>query len=291
LLKIHWFKLFNMTNKALYDGVSYKCSKHITNSYSTSFSMGIKLLSKDLRPHIYNIYGFVRVADEIVDTFYNFQNEDLFYRFKNETYLALEQGISANPVLNSLQYTYNNFEIDKRLIDKFLHSMEMDLKKTAYDRDHFDEYVLGSAEVVGLMCLKVFVNGDQALYEDLKPYAMKLGAAFQKINFLRDLKNDFEDLGRSYFPNIDMSNLTAYTKEIIEREIAEDFRQGLVGIEKLPKSARFGVYLAYKYYLRLFKKISKLDFAEILERRVRIPNEQKATILVKSYLRHSFNLL
>jgi len=248
-------------------------------------------LSKELREHIYNIYGFVRVADEIVDTFYNFENKDLFYRFKEDTYLAIEQKISTNPVLNSFQYSLNKFQIPVDLVEKFLRSMEMDLQKSSYDREHFDEYVLGSAEVVGLMCLKVFVKGNEALYEELKPYAMKLGAAFQKINFLRDLKDDFQDLGRSYFPQIDMENLTSRTKLIIEEEIAEDFRQGLIGIERLPKDSRFGVYLAYKYYLRLFNKISKLEFDDILEKRIRIPNEQKATILVKSYLRHSFNFL
>ncbi|MEM7162346.1 MAG: phytoene/squalene synthase family protein [Bacteroidota bacterium] len=280
-----------MTNKPLYDRVSYRCSKNITKSYSTSFSLGIRLLSKEIREHIYNIYGFVRVADEIVDTFYNYENEDLFYRFKEDTYLALSQKISTNPVLNSFQYTFNKYEIDADLIEKFLNSMEMDLKNKDYDRSSFDDYVLGSAEVVGLMCLHVFVNGDKEMYKELTPYAMKLGAAFQKINFLRDLRDDFENLGRSYFPNVDMSNLTSYTKNIIEKEIAEDFKQGLIGIERLPKNSRFGVYLAYKYYLRLFKKISKLDFDDILHERVRIPNEQKAGILVKSYLRHSFNLL
>ncbi len=280
-----------MTNKPLYDKVSYRCSKNITRSYSTSFSLGIKLLSKELREHIYNIYGFVRVADEIVDTFYNFKNEDLFYRFKEDTYLAIEHGISTNPVLNSFQYTFNKYQIPIDLVEKFLKSMEMDLNKNNYDREHFDEYVLGSAEVVGLMCLKVFVKGDTKLYDELTPFAMKLGAAFQKINFLRDLKNDFQDLGRSYFPEVDMANLCARTKMVIEEEIAEDFRQGLIGIQRLPRNSRFGVYLAYKYYLRLFNKISKLDFEDILEKRIRIPNEQKATILVKSYLRHSFNLL
>lgn len=280
-----------MTNKPLYDKVSYTCSKNITRSYSTSFSMGIKLLSKELREHIYNIYGFVRLADEIVDTFYNFENSDMFYRFQDETYFALEQKISTNPVLNSFQYTFNKYQIPVDLVQKFLRSMEMDLKKNEYDREHFDEYVLGSAEVVGLMCLKVFVNGDESLYKELKPYAMKLGAAFQKINFLRDIKDDYQDLGRSYFPQIDINNLCPKTKAVIEEEIAEDFRQGLIGIQKLPKEARFGVYLAYKYYIRLFKKISKLNFEDIFEKRIRIPNEQKATILVKSYLRHSFNLL
>jgi len=280
-----------MTNKPLYDKVSYRCSKNITRSYSTSFSLGIKLLSKELREHIYNIYGFVRVADEIVDTFYNFENEDLFYRFKEDTYLAIEQKISTNPILNSFQYTLNKYHIPIDLVEKFLKSMEMDLNKNNYDREHFDEYILGSAEVVGLMCLKVFVRGDTKLYGELTPYAMKLGAAFQKINFLRDLKNDFQDLGRSYFPEVDMANLCARTKMVIEEEIAEDFRQGLIGIQRLPRNSRFGVYLAYKYYLRLFNKISKLDFEDILEKRIRIPNEQKATILVKSYLRHSFNLL
>ena len=280
-----------MTNKSLYDKVSYRCAENITKSYSTSFSMGVKLLSRELRAHIYNVYGFVRVADEIVDTFYDYPNESIFYRFKEDTYLALDQKISTNPVLNSFQFTVNQFNIDHELIETFLDSMEMDLRKESYDREHFDKYVLGSAEVVGLMCLKIFVFGDEEKYQELKPYAMKLGAAFQKINFLRDLKNDFEDLGRTYFPNIDMSNLSVQAKKLIEEEIAEDFKQGLIGIQKLPKESRLGVYLAYKFYIRLFKKISRLDFEEILEQRVRIPNEQKASILVKSYLRHSFNLL
>lgn len=280
-----------MTNKPLYDQVSYKCSKYITNAYSTSFSLGIKLLSKELRPHIYNIYGFVRVADEIVDTFLEYPNLELFEKFKQDTYWALDNKISANPILNCFQETVSMFEIDRSLIDQFLKSMEMDLSKTEYTRAQFDEYVLGSAEVVGLMCLKVFVFGDDSRFEELKPYAMKLGAAFQKINFLRDLKQDTQGLGRTYFPELQFAQFNVETKAAIEREIAEDFKQGLVGIKKLPKGSRFGVYLAYKYYLRLFNKITKLDIDGVMNNRIRIPNEQKASILLRSYLRHSFNFL
>ncbi|NND76744.1 MAG: phytoene/squalene synthase family protein [Flavobacteriales bacterium] len=280
-----------MTNKPLYDQVSLKCSRYITNTYSTSFSLGIKLLSKDLRSHIYNIYGFVRIADEIVDTFYDYPNRELFDRFKEDTYWSLENGISTNPVLNCFQDTVTKYGIDRSLIDQFLRSMEMDLNKNDYNREQFNEYVLGSAEVVGLMCLKVFVYGDDDKYEELKPYAMKLGAAFQKINFLRDIKQDMMDLGRNYFPELEIGSLNEVSKKHIEAEIEEDFRQGMIGIKGLPKGSRFGVYLAYKYYLRLFKKISNLDAADIMKDRIRIPDQQKASILLRSYLRHSFNLL
>lgn len=280
-----------MTNKQIFDHVSGECSKLITKNYSTSFSSGIKLLSKDIRPHIYNIYGFVRLADEIVDSFYDFENGLMFDKFKEQTHWALKHGISTNPVLNSFQHTFNEFKIEIELVDKFLASMEMDLDKRTYDRAQFNEYILGSAEVVGLMCLRVFVLGNEELYKELKPFAMRLGAAFQKINFLRDLKQDQEELGRTYFPNIEFSQLNSTTKTAIEKEIAIDFQEALKGIKKLPKGSRFGVYLAYKYYLRLFKKISKSKVEDILNGRIRIPNEQKAGILVRSYLRHSFNFL
>ena len=280
-----------MTGKPLFDSVSERCSKLTTRAYSTSFSLGTRLLGKDIRNHIYNIYGFVRFADEIVDTFSQYNQEELFYRFKTQTYLAIENKISLNPILNSFQYTVNKFRIDISLIDTFLSSMEMDLSDKSYDREQFDQYVLGSAEVVGLMCLKIFVKGDDNMYEALKPNAMKLGAAFQKINFLRDLKDDYHELGRSYFPDLDLANLTATQKQKLEKEIEEDFQMGLDGIKRLPKDSRFGVYLAYVYYFRLFKKISKMRFADIMEKRVRIRNEQKFTILLKTYLKHSFNML
>lgn len=280
-----------MTGKKLFDSVSERCSKLTTNAYSTSFSMGTRLLGKDIRNHIYNIYGFVRFADEIVDTFCLYNQAELFDQFKIQTYLALENKISLNPILNSFQRTINQFNIEHSLIDTFLHSMEMDLVNQNYNREQFDQYVLGSAEVVGLMCLKVFVKGDDSMYETLKPNAMKLGAAFQKINFLRDIKDDFHLMGRSYFPGVDMQNLTVAHKKRIEEEIEKDFHIGFEGIKKLPKDSRFGVYLAYVYYFRLFKKISNMRFTDILEKRVRIRNEQKITLLLKTYLRHSFNML
>jgi len=276
---------------SLYDLISFKSSRIITTSYSTSFSLGIKSLAKELRDPIYAIYGFVRLADEIVDTFHDHDKEKLFYRFKEDVDLALSEKISLNPVLHSFQFVVNKYSIDRELIDAFMHSMEMDLFKTDYDRKNFEKYVLGSAEVVGLMCLKVFLNGDGKEYLQLKPAAMKLGAAYQKINFLRDLRADFHDMGRSYFPNIDLSQFTESDKQIIENEIENDFQEGLEGIRLLPSSSRFGVYLSFIYYYNLFRKIRKLPAEKIITKRIRISNARKYLILLNSYFKFKFNTI
>jgi Phytoene/squalene synthetase len=242
-------------SKELFDKVSIKCSKLTTHAYSTSFSLGIRCLEKELRNPIYSIYGFVRFADEIVDTFHDFDKDTLLKRFKEETYRSIEEKISLNPILNSFQHTVSHYKIEKQLIDQFLLSMEMDLSQTQYDSENFKEYILGSAEVVGLMCLRVFCKGDEEQYQKLKPSAMKLGSAFQKINFLRDLKADYEGMGRTYFPGLNVDQFNAETKGKIEASIEEDFNAGYEGIKKLPRSARFGVYVAYVYYRALFRKI------------------------------------
>ena len=277
--------------KQLFDNVSLRTSKMVTNSYSTSFSLGIKFLHRDFQDPIYSIYGFVRFADEIVDTFHDYNKKELLDEFRQDTYKSIERGISLNPVLNSFQKVVNDFQIDLTLIDTFLKSMEMDLNKKAYDADGYKEYILGSAEVVGLMCLKVFVKGNQKMYEDLTPYAMALGSAFQKINFLRDLHADYLGMGRVYFPNVELSNLDAKTKSALEDDIEIDFNKGLEGIKLLPKDSRFGVYVAYIYYRQLFKKIKSLKPERILEERIRIPDTQKVALFASSYLRHSLNLL
>lgn len=276
--------------KATYDKVSDKVSKITTNTYSTSFSIGIRVFKKRFHSPIYAIYGFVRLADEVVDSFHGYDKERLLMELKRDTYKAIDEGISLNPILNSFQEVVNKYNIDHELIEQFLKSMEMDLENQEYDREKFEEYILGSAEVVGLMCLKVFIDGDEEKYEELKPYAMKLGAAFQKINFLRDLKADHQKLGRSYFPNIDLSNFTEDDKKIIEEEIAEDFREALKGIRLLPKSVRFGVYIAYVYYIQLFKKIRKSTPGVLLKQRVRVPNSEKYSLLFSSFLRNQLNL-
>ena len=275
----------------LYDNVAAECAKRTTKAYSTSFSLGIRFLAPSLREAIYNIYGFVRYADEIVDTLHGPQQSAMFARFKEDTYWALEHGMSSNPILHAFAKTYQTYNIEQEHVDLFLRSMEWDLDKTAYDRESYDDYIVGSAEVVGLMCLHVFVYGDRATYERLLPNARSLGAAFQKVNFLRDLKDDFEDKGRIYFPGVDMSAFNAGAKKQIEAEIAADFRHAYQGIVKLPKESRLGVYVAYVYYQRLFQKIAALPSNRIMEERVRIPNRRKATLFVGSYLRHSFNLL
>ncbi|GAB2829352.1 phytoene/squalene synthase family protein [Ferruginibacter profundus] len=259
--------------------------------YSTSFSSAIKLLHKDLRTPIYNIYGFVRFADEIVDTFHGYDKQQLLDEFKTETYNAIERGISLNPVLHSFQITVNEFKIEMSLIDAFFTSMECDLSKAKYDAEGYAAYIYGSAEVVGLMCLYVFCEGNKNEYERLKPAAQALGAAFQKVNFLRDVKADYQELNRTYFPNMDFKNFTAAMKQQIELEIAEDFKHAYEGILQLPVKARFGVYVAYKYYLSLFKKIKKVQPAKILEQRIRIPNYSKAFILAKAGIRTQFNIL
>lgn len=280
-----------MNGLTLYNDVCTRCSELTTKSYSTSFSLGIRFLGKELRNPVYAVYGFVRFADEIVDTFHHADKAKLFDRFKTDTLLAIEERISLNPILHAFQEVFHRFDLDQKHVDSFLRSMEWDLKRSQYDREGFDQYIVGSAEVVGLMCLKIFVNGNQAEYDKLVPFAERLGAAFQKINFLRDLKADYQEMGRTYFPHLDLNQFNDRTKKAIEEEIAEDFRVAYEGILQLPRTSRLGVYIAYVYYLRLFQKIKQLPFHRIMEERIRIPNSRKATLFVGSYLRHSFNLL
>ena len=275
----------------LFHEVSQDCSRITTEKYSTSFSSAIKLLHKDLRTPICNIYGFVRFADEIVDTFHGYDKALLFEEFKKATYDAIERGISLNPILHSFQMTVNQYGIDHALIDAFLYSMELDLGKHTYDRAGYETYIYGSAEVVGLMCLYIFCEGNQAQYDTLKPAAKSLGSAFQKVNFLRDVKADFEGLDRMYFPDCDFANFTQADKLAIEQDIQKDFDEAYAGILHLPIKARFGVYVAYKYYLSLFKKIQRLEPAHILESRVRIPDYGKAFILAKAGIRSQLNIL
>ncbi|HJD87500.1 MAG TPA: squalene/phytoene synthase family protein, partial [Empedobacter falsenii] len=270
----------------LFDELSYSVSKMTTQKYSTSFSLGILALKPSIRSAIYAIYGYVRLADEIVDSFHGYNKEKLLKRLRKETLHALNERISLNPILQSFQETVNNYKIEKELIDQFLSSMEMDLQQIEYDSDLYKTYILGSAEVVGLMCLQVFTDGNKDKYAELKPYAMKLGSAFQKINFLRDLKEDYHILGRTYFPNVDISGFDNKIKYAIEKEIEEEFDEALIGIKKLPASSIFGVYLAYKYYLSLFKKIKKKSSKEILNGRIRIANSEKVFVAFKSYIRY-----
>lgn len=275
----------------LFHEVSQDCSRITTEKYSTSFSSAIKLLHKDLRTPICNIYGFVRFADEIVDTFHGYDKAMLFEEFKKATYDAIERGISLNPILHSFQMTVNQYKIDHALIDAFLYSMELDLGKHTYDRAGYETYIYGSAEVVGLMCLYIFCEGNQAQYDALKPAAKSLGSAFQKVNFLRDVKADFEGLDRMYFPDCDFANFTHADKLAIEQDIQKDFDEAYAGILNLPIKARFGVYVAYKYYLSLFKKIQRLEPAHILESRIRIPDYGKAFILAKAGIRSQLNIM
>lgn len=277
--------------KNLYNEISYKTSKIVTRKYSTSFSMGIYFLDRKFHNAIYAIYGFVRLADEIVDTFHEHDKAKLLLKFKEDTYEAIQSGISLNPVLKSFQEVVNKYNIDLELIEAFFHSMEMDLQKIDYDRKTYERYILGSAEVVGLMCLKVFVEGDEKAYNTLKYFAMKLGSAFQKINFLRDLNADYYQLGRVYFPGVDMTKFDYQTKQEIEKDIEVDFALGFEGIRRLPKSSRLGVYIAYVYYYQLFQRIKNLPPTEILNKRIRIPNNKKIRLLFKSYIKHTLNLL
>lgn len=277
--------------KNLFDELSYSVSKITTQIYSTSFSLGILALKPSIRVAIYSIYAYVRLADEIVDSFHEYDKVKLLNRLKVETEVALSEKISLNPILQSFQETVHKYSIDTILIDQFLHSMEMDLKQMEYNSELYKEYIFGSAEVVGLMCLQVFTNGNKNKFEELKPYAMKLGSAFQKINFLRDLKEDYQVLGRTYFPNIDMNIFDNQVKLEIENEIEQEFKEALVGIKKLPSSSVFGVYLAYKYYWALFQKIKRKSSKDILNSRVRIPNSEKAYVAFKSYLRYKTALL
>ena len=277
--------------KQLFDRISQASSKIVTTTYSTSFSLGIRCLHKKFHPSIYSIYGFVRLADEIVDSFHEYDKEMLLKDFKEQTYKAIAQKISLNPILNSFQHVVNDYHIDAELIQRFLASMEMDLKDTEHCTGSYDEYILGSAEVVGLMCLRVFTENNEAQYQHLKPSAMKLGAAFQKINFLRDLKNDYEVLGRVYFPELDLSVFSDQSKADIEADIEKDFNDALVGIKQLPCSSRFGVYVAYVYYRKLFNKIKSVSSANIMSRRIRIPNTQKIGLLAGSYVKHRLGWL
>jgi len=277
--------------KKLFDELSYAVSEATTKKYSTSFSLGILALKPSIRPAIYAIYGYVRLADEIVDSFHDYNKKELLERFKIYTLEALDEGISLNPLLNSFQETVNNYNIDRSLIDKFLHSMEMDLKSVDYDSELYQEYILGSAEVVGLMCLQVFVEGNKAMFESLKPYAMKLGSAFQKVNFLRDFKDDFQILGRTYFPNIEMGVFSDRIKIQIEMEIENEFKQALIGIKKLPATSKFGVYLAYKYYWSLFQKIKNTPAEKIMDQRMRITNTHKLSLAMSSYMEYKMALL
>ena len=278
--------------KSLFDTVSNDCSKIVTKSYSTSFSLATKMLSKSIRQDIYNIYGFVRFADEIVDSFHDYKKEELFNNFVVDMERALEDEISMNPILNSFQYTFHKYNIDKHLVNSFLKSMRMDLYKKEYlTEEEFKEYIYGSADVVGLMCLKVFVKGDETEYSELKNSAMALGSAFQKVNFLRDLKADHDSLNRTYFPNTDLNRLDEGSKKEIIDDIERDFEEGMNGIRNLPMEAKFGVFMAYRYYRQLLKKLKRTPALEIKNSRIRVPNYKKIYILTRSYVKYQLNLL
>jgi phytoene synthase len=275
----------------LYLENALKCSKITANNYSTSFSAGIRVLNRKYRNQIYAIYGFVRFADEIVDSFYDFNRHELFENFKKDTYEAIDKKISSNPILHSFQYVVNEYGIEKELVDSFLTSMEMDIHKHHYDKSQFNKYVTGSAEVVGLMCLKVFYKDNEKEYKNLKYYAQKLGDAFQKVNFLRDIKEDYKDRGRVYFPDIDFNNFTSQDKQRIENEIRNDFSNSISGIKNLRKEVRFGVYLAYNYFMALFRKIEKTKAENLIQKRIRINNFRKTLLLFKCFIKHKLNLI
>ncbi|WP_044398877.1 phytoene/squalene synthase family protein [Lacinutrix sp. Hel_I_90] len=278
--------------KTLFDSVSYNCSKIVTQSYSTSFSMATKMLSDTIRQDIYNIYGFVRFADEIVDTFHDYNKKELFEAFEKDLEFALTEKISLNPILNSFQHTYHKYNIEKHMVTAFMSSMRLDLHKTTYlTESEYKDYIYGSADVVGLMCLKVFVKGDQVEYDSLKDSAMSLGSAFQKVNFLRDLKADFDELERTYFPNTDLNNLNEEAKQLIITDIEHDFSEGLKGIKQLPIEAKFGVFMAYRYYSQLLKKLKKTPALDIKSTRIRVPNYKKIELLTRSYVKYQLNLL
>lgn len=277
--------------KSLYDHVSLECSKNITHKYSTSFALGIRFLNKELRNPIYSIYGYVRLADEIVDSFEGYRQAEMLKRLRKDTYEAIDEKISTNPVLNSFQMVVHNYNIDRDLINAFLDSMEMDLHKQFYNQELYEKYIYGSAEVIGLMCLKVFCKGEESLYLHLKSSAMKLGSAFQKINFLRDIKADYEGLGRMYFPNTDFTNFRNEEKSAIEYDISKDFSDGLEGIRQLPASSRLGVFLAYIYYKMLFRKIKAIPGDLILQTRIRVPDYQKIVLLLFTCVANRLNLI
>ena len=273
--------------KELFDKISLNASKHVTNEYSTSFSLGIKMLHQSIREPIYAVYGFVRLADEIVDSFHEFNKKELLDDFKKQTFQAIDVKISLNPILNSFQHAVNYYQIDKWLIDAFFDSMEMDLEDQQYNQETFDKYILGSAQVVGLMCLKIFCEGDSDQYESLRPGAMSLGSAFQKVNFLRDLKADKENLGRIYFPGMNNHEWTPELKEKIQADIKQDFIHALEAINRLPSNSKYGVYTAYRYYFKLFKKLENASFEELLTNRLRVPNYTKIRLLFTSKVRLS----
>lgn len=275
----------------LFDRTSFHCSKLITANYSTSFTLGIKALDKKYRMPIYAIYGFVRYADEIVDTFHQHDKRKLLEDFSKDTFIAIEKKISLNPVLHSFQMIVNEYNIDHHLIHAFLKSMEMDLHMNIYDQNNYLEYIYGSAEVVGLMCLKVFCEGNNAQYEKLKMSARSLGSAFQKVNFLRDIKSDYKERKRIYFPDVDFEYFTQEKKDAIEKNISKDFEHALNGIRDLPEGARWGVYLAYIYYTALFKKIKKVSPSKIMEERIRVSDNKKLALLVSSYFQTTFNTI
>ena len=278
--------------KALFDTVSQSCSKSVTQAYSTSFSMATKMLAPCIRQDIYNIYGFVRFADEIVDSFHDYDKNTLFARFEEDLDRALEDKISLNPILNSFQHTVHSYGIDRDMIDAFMRSMKLDLSKSVYEtEEEYKQYIYGSADVVGLMCLKVFVNGDQEKFDQLKESAMSLGSAFQKVNFLRDLKDDFEGLSRTYFPNTNLASLDEAAKHKIISDIESDFQKGYQGILLLPAEAKFGVFMAYRYYKRLLKKLQKTPALEIKNTRIRVPDYEKFGLLTRSYVKYQLNLV
>ena len=278
--------------KALFDTVSYACSVNVTKAYSTSFSSAVKMLAPSIRQDIYNIYGFVRFADEIVDSFHDYNKAELFHKFEIELDDAIKNKISLNPILNSFQHTVNRHNIKRELIDAFMKSMKLDLEKQEYKTtEEYHEYIYGSADVVGLMCLMVFVNGDEKKYNDLKESAMKLGSAFQKVNFLRDLKADFEDLNRTYFPNTDLTKLTESSKKEIIEDIENDFKLAYEGILRLTIEAKFGVYTAYRYYKRLLTRLKATPSTEIKNTRIRVPDYQKVELLARCYVKYRLNLL
>lgn len=278
--------------KALFDSVSAGCSKLVTNQYSTSFSLATKMLAGSIRQDIYNIYGFVRFADEIVDSFHEYDKKDLLDRFEADLEHALTNHISLNPILNAFQETYHRYAIPHHLVASFLKSMRMDLSKKVYKtEEEYREYIYGSADVVGLMCLCIFVKGDRDKYEQLKESAMALGSAFQKVNFLRDLKADYDGLDRTYFPNTNLLELDEVSKSQIVAEIETDFKKGYQGILKLPSESKFGVYMAYRYYSKLLNKLRRLPSMEIKNSRVRVPNYQKVGLLARSYVRYRLNLV
>lgn len=278
--------------KSIFDTISFDCSRNVTKSYSTSFSAAVKMLAPSIRQDIYNIYGFVRFADEIVDTFHDYNKEELFDMFEKDLTSALENKISLNPILNSFQHTVHLYSIPMNLINAFMNSMRLDLHKSEYKTiDEYNEYIYGSADVVGLMCLKVFVNGNDTKFQELEHSAMRLGSAFQKVNFLRDLKADYEDLNRTYFPNTDLSQLDEHSKNEIIFEIEADFAAGFEGILKLPIEAKFGVYTAFVYYKKLLSKLKKTPSTEIKNTRIRVPDYQKFGLMAKCYVNYRLNLL